>query len=205
MTRAEIDKAIQRKFRPRAGDSLPLRGKRGRGRQHVAQLFNKLGYKRGAEIGVAKGRNSKRLCARIPDLELICVDPWGRVDYSPEGDRVVKISTGMARERLALARKELAPYNIIWKQKPSMEAVREVEDDSLDFVHIDGGHDFDNVMLDIIHWSQKVRTGGIVSGHDYCIFYRAGVISAVNAYTAANGIAEWYVTAELRPTWFWVK
>lgn len=43
-------------------------------------------------------------------------------------------------------------------------------------------------MEDLIEWSKKVRVGGIVSGDDYYHFRKAGVIEAVDAYTAAHGI-----------------
>ena len=47
------------------------------------------------------------------------------------------------------------------------DAVKDIEDSSLDFVHIDGDHSYDFVMQDIILWGRKVRIGGIISGHDY--------------------------------------
>ena len=48
-----------------------------------------------------------------------------------------------------------------------MDAVKTFEDNSLDFVYIDGNHDFLNVAQDIHYWFKKVRPGGILSGHDY--------------------------------------
>jgi hypothetical protein len=86
-----------------------------------------------------------------------------------------------------------------------MDAVRKIKNESLDFVYIDGFHDFDWVMPDLIFWAQKVRRHGIVAGHDYYPFFRAGVMFAVDAYTRAHNINDWYVTREKEPTWFWVK
>ena len=45
-------------------------------RGHLAELFNELEFKRGAEIGVADGRNALTLCEKIPGLKLFCIDPW---------------------------------------------------------------------------------------------------------------------------------
>ena len=61
-------------------------------------------------------------------------------------------------------------------------------DKTLDFVFIDGDHTFNNVMLDILLWTPKVRKGGIISGHDYYSHKAGGVIPAVNAYCEANKI-----------------
>ena len=37
----------------------------------------------------------------------------------------------------------------------------------LDFVYIDGDHSYEGVKKDFKIWYNKVRTGGIVGGHDY--------------------------------------
>jgi hypothetical protein len=86
-----------------------------------------------------------------------------------------------------------------------MEALPLIPDNSLDFVYIDGRHEFDFVIQDIIGWSAKVRPGGIVAGHDYYNFYQGGIILAVDAYTRAHNISLWYITKEEQPSFFWVK
>eukprot|EP00931_Biecheleriopsis_adriatica_P010600 TRINITY_DN111675_c0_g1_i1.p1 TRINITY_DN111675_c0_g1~~TRINITY_DN111675_c0_g1_i1.p1 ORF type:complete len:452 (-),score=61.71 TRINITY_DN111675_c0_g1_i1:235-1590(-) len=49
----------------------------------------------------------------------------------------------------------------------------------LDLVFIDGDHEEDAVHLDLQAWVPRVRSGGIVAGHDYGYL---GVIKAVNDY-----------------------
>jgi len=60
-------------------------------------------------------------------------------------------------------------------------------------------------MQDIIVWSTKIRKGGIVSGHDYYRGRNNGVVPAVDAYTYAHQINEWFVTDEKEASFFWVK
>jgi len=89
-----------------------------------------------------------------------------------------------------------------------MEALADVPDGSLDFVYIDADHTFDHVMSDIIWWARKVRYGGIVAGHDYYRFRRAGVVPAVNVYTHQHGITRWFITDYLKdrtPSYFWMR
>ena len=42
-----------------------------------------------------------------------------------------------------------------------------MKDGSLDFVYIDGLHDFGSVKQDIAAWWPKVKVGGFIGGHDY--------------------------------------
>jgi len=42
----------------------------------LPRLFNELGFKTGAEIGVLRGEWSESLFKRIPDLKMYCIDKW---------------------------------------------------------------------------------------------------------------------------------
>lgn len=48
-----------------------------------------------------------------------------------------------------------------------MEALADFEDESLDFVYIDGNRTLPYITADIFGWETKLRKGGIMSGHDY--------------------------------------
>lgn len=170
----------------------------------MATLFNELGFKRGAEIGVAKGDFTITLCRNMPGLELFAIDAWqtydGYRDYRDQQqledyhDKVVE---------------RMAPFNCTIIRKWSMDAVDCFEDESLDFVFIDGNHDFKNVADDIVEWSKKVRKGGIVAGHD---FYdqdhgiKFGVKYVVRAWMEYNKIENWFIMhGDKCPSWFYVK
>ena len=49
----------------------------------------------------------------------------------------------------------------------SIDVAKTVEDGSLDFVYIDGLHDYGSVKRDIGAWWPKVKVGGFIGGHDY--------------------------------------
>ena len=51
--------------------------------------------------------------------------------------------------------------------EPSVEASKRFDKGSLDFVYIDANHSYEAVKQDIISWIPKVKSGGIISGHDY--------------------------------------
>ena len=149
----------------------------------LIKYFGELGFNKGAEIGVAAGYFSEAMFKVIPNLKLYCVDIWRQYRGNPWSKNKEK-NIAMLEE----ARSRLSKYDAELIQDMSMEAVKRFENDSLDFVFIDANHSFDYVMEDLIEWSKKVRVSGIVSGDDYYLFRKAGVIEAVDAYTKAHGI-----------------
>lgn len=175
-------------------------------RNDLAQLFAELGFKRGAEIGVAEGKYSEVLVKANPQVELHCIDPWYSYPTNPQGKT-------KQRHEFAYneAKRKMEGYNAHLIRKASIDAVRDFETDSLDFVYVDGNHLFDFVMLDLIAWSNKVRSGGIVSGDDYYALDQkrwvgGGVVEAVQAYTNAHQIPIWYIFAGYKSVDFmWVK
>jgi len=167
-------------------------------RDRLGPLFAEAGYTKGAEVGVRKGAFSRALCKVNPNLSLFCVDPW-----LPYGGR--RYTQEKQDGLLEVAKKTLAPYDATIIRKTSMDGVKDFKYDSLDFVYIDGNHKFDFVMEDIIHWSRRVRPGGIIACHDFHYGSNVEVVEAVCAYTRANHIDPWYVTKESQPTAYWVK
>ena len=149
----------------------------------LIKYFAKLGFTRGAEIGVAEGYLSEAMFKAIPNLHLYCIDIW-----QPYRGNAWSGSIARNDRNFMVASKRLANYDATLIRQMSMDAVKQFTDNSLDFVYIDSNHAFDYVMQDLIEWSKKVRVGGIVSGDDYYRFKKAGVIEAVDAYTKAHGI-----------------
>lgn len=167
-------------------------------REDMASLFNEMGFKTGAEIGVKAGVFSTILCERIPGLKLKCIDPWLGYRVTPSGRRMQRYFVHVTEN---LGKK----YGAEIIRKTSMEAVEDVPDGTLDFVYIDALHSFDYAMMDIIKWTPKVRLGGVVSGHDYIAHRKAEHVKiAVDAYVQAHGIQLFTTTMDW-PSFFWVR
>lgn len=131
-------------------------------REDLAALFAELGFKRGAEIGVERGLYSETICKANPGVQHYAVDYWKRIHrYRDHVD-------GEKLQRFYVeASERLEPYGVTVIRELSMNAVTRFDDGSLDYVYVDGAHDFQSVTNDIAEWSRKVRPGGIISGHDY--------------------------------------
>jgi len=167
-------------------------------RDDLATLFCELGMSKGAEIGVKRGDYSSILCMSNPLLKLKCIDAW---------NPTVDTSWDLAETIFIHAKKKLNPFNAKIIRKTSVYAADETPQASLGFVYIDADHSFNNVMQDIILWADRVRQGGIVSGHDYD---NPDVKTAVDAYVKIYKF-ELFVTEKGKkypdssPTWFFAK
>lgn len=195
-----LERAIWNRFKIiRGGSSLPYIGTGSR--DVLPELWNELGYKIGAEIGVRKAEYSEIICKAMPNVKLICVDPW----FAYRGADGTKAGGDRQEKYFQYCQRRLSNYDVQFIRKTSQDALNDIADESLDFCYIDAIHDFDSVIMDLLGWIKKVRKGGIISGHDYYHYHHFGVIEAINAYTHAHNIPQWYVTGEQDPSWFWQK
>ena len=163
-------------------------------------LFRALGFTKGVEVGVYRGRFTKALSMLNPELKLIGVDAWtvykNYKDFTPDD-----LEEGAYEE----ARARTAGLNVSLINALSMDAVKRFPDESLDFVFIDANHDYEFVVEDIAAWSKKVRKGGIVCGHDYVEGRGFGVIEAVNGWCHSHRIKPLFLWRDKCPSWMYVK
>ena len=163
-------------------------------RDDLPQFFVDMGFKVGAEIGVYKGAFTEKFCKA--GLKMYAIDPW--MTYKGLGGT----QEDQARQDFLYdhTQRTLAPYgDCVIIRSTSMDALKQFEDGSLDFVYIDGDHEFKFVAEDIVEWTKKVKKGGIVSGHDYVPSndapnpYVLHVKYVVDAFTNAFSIRNWYL------------
>ena len=99
-------------------------------RDDLPDFFVQMGFKTGAEIGVARGAFSEKFL--VAGLKLFGIDPWK--DYEDYPHPKLEADYQEAKKLQSV----YPNYQII--RKTSMEAVAEFEDESLDFAYIDGNH-----------------------------------------------------------------
>ena len=178
----------------------------GRGENGLALLFKELNFKIGAEIGVQAGNYTEVLCKTIPGLKLYGIDAWEVY----EGYKDIRGGQKEYDDNYKEAQKKTKSFDCELIKKWSMEAVKDFKDNSLDFVYIDGNHDFPHITEDINAWEKKVRIGGIVAGHDFARSnkerLKIHVKDVVHAWTCSHQINPWFViTGDRSPNWMWVK
>lgn len=181
-------------------------------RTDLASLFAELGFTIGAEIGTAAGDYAETLCKANPALKLYCVDKWQ--PYHGYSDHTHKSTLDGFYET---AKAKLAPYNVEMIRKWSVEAAKDFEDGSLDFCFIDANHRYEFVVADVAAWLPKIKSGGIISGHDYNQSRQSrkklfGVVEAITGWCSAYSVSPWFVikgewisVGDKTPSFFWVK
>ena len=114
----------------------------------------------GVEIGTEYGHNAKNILDILNIKKLYCIDPYvDETAFLHGKDR--------ANDAYLNAKKLLSKYdNVEIIRKTSNEAVKDIPN-SVDFVYIDGNHEYEFVHDDLMYYFPKVRKGGIIGGHDF--------------------------------------
>lgn len=110
------------------------------------------------EVGAHKGKSSSYMCVEIAnsykDIKFFVVDFW----YSEgEADRFK-----IFMDNMKPLKKRFKPLHMT-----SIEASKKFADNSIDFVFLDAGHEYEDVVEDVKAWYPKLKWHGVMAGHDY--------------------------------------
>jgi len=122
------------------------------------------------EIGCFLGRSACYLGERIKAsgkrVTLLCVDVWPTQFDFRDGKGGGDLIEAPFEIFLANVRQAGLIDIIVPIRRPSVQAAQFITND-LVAVFIDGDHEYDGCIADIRAWLPKVRSGGIIAGHDY--------------------------------------
>jgi hypothetical protein len=114
------------------------------------------------EVGSGGGDSARIFLDSGKVTSLVCVDPWG--DAKNYYDKIPVSSLAEAEKRFDTL---VGHDERVTKMKlSSLEAARLFENNSVDFVYIDGNHSYAAVLEDITAWLHAVRNKRI-GGHDF--------------------------------------
>jgi len=115
----------------------------------------------GVEIGVFEADFSKHILNNW-DGKLYLIDPWRKLD-----NEYIDISNVSESWKKAINNILGFEDRAFMLRGLSNQLVDLFSDNSLDFVYIDANHAYKYVKEDINIWYPKVKSGGILAGHDY--------------------------------------
>jgi predicted O-methyltransferase YrrM len=132
----------------------------------ITDILKNINAKKGVEIGVFKGQFTRQLLENWNGT-MYMIDPW-----RPLGDEYIDSSN----HREHTDAYERTMENIKGYENRAFmlrglgeELVDIFEDNSLDFIYIDGNHAYDYVVQDMKLWWPKLKKGGLFAGHDYLL------------------------------------
>lgn len=121
-----------------------------------------------AEIGVWKGKSICYLGVLIKnsnkDIKVYAIDTWKKMETENYHTNEQFENDELYNTFL----KTIEPISdiIIPQRGTSLEICEKFPDKYFDAVFIDACHDYECAKQDILHWLPKVKTNGILSGHD---------------------------------------
>jgi len=149
-----------------------------------------------AEVGVWKGHNTEHIIKVLPIKKIYAIDPWIPFSSSEHDAKTMSIAEQATRKRLSRYGNKV---EII---KSTADKAVKLLPEKMDFIYIDGNHDYEYVKNDIENYYKKLRVGGILAGDD--IQNRRipnGVAKALAEFTVKKKI-DFFIEA---PDWWLIK
>lgn len=149
--------------------------------QFYTEIANRR-YETLVEVGVWKGHSISFLARKIKELgyepKIYAVDLFEDA-IEEEWNKNLKEEISLITDIYNKVLENNEVRDMITDVKGlSWEMANNFEDNSIDFVFVDAGHEYESVVKDINAWLPKIKKGGIISGHDY--FNPCGVKQAVD-------------------------
>lgn len=160
-------------------------------RQELLKILPKNGIV--AEIGVDEGGFTKEILKFNSPNKLHLIDVWNTDRYH-QGKREQVENT---------FKNEIEQEKVVLNLGFSTEVVHDFPNGYFDWVYIDTTHCYKNTLKELEMYSEKIRHGGFLVGHDFIVgnwkgLVKYGVIEAVYEFCNKNNWELIYLTFENR-------
>ena len=166
----------------------------------IDELANKLQRNVvGLEIGICRGENIVYFLENTNKIDKIhCIDP-----YLPYMDWIGPITQDDMDSYYEITIKNFAPHmnRIMMYKDTSDNCVSKFENEQFDYIFIDGDHSYEGIIKDLYNYYDKVKTGGIFSGHDINL---PDVQRALREFRTTNNINNEIKFTDIN-VWYWTK
>ncbi len=154
----------------------------------------------GCEIGVWKGALTEHFLKNLRIKKYYLIDPY---EFGPQyptiwwGGKIAKSQNDMdqiRKEAMSLIDAIDVKCERVWIRKSSEDAVSEIEDESLDWVYIDGNHEYEFVNHDLNAYIKKVKTGGLIMCDDL------GWVNDAGKEPVTDAVFDWLLVNKAKVT-----
>jgi hypothetical protein len=121
------------------------------------------------EVGTWQGGFTQSILSKDNVTKVYCVDPYRHFTNNEYPDGMNELSQQQFDSLFTQVKQRLTlsyASKVEFIRKLSVEGSKHFEDNSLDFVYIDGNHDYKYVLEDLKAWYPKVKKGGYLCGDD---------------------------------------
>jgi len=144
-----------------------------------------------AELGVDKGLFSQQIVEICNPRKLHLIDIWASARFNETKAMNVKETF----------KEKIENDSILIHRQLSTEVVNDFEDNYFDWIYIDTSHTYKTTLEELNSYSQKIKPGGLIAGHDYTmgnwlLGTKYGVIEAVTEFCVTKGWKFVYLTAD---------
>ena len=166
-------------------------------RSSLKYAISKLGkIEKSIEVGVRDGLNSLEILKGVDFLYLVDNYPIYDEMWSgnKNGEKIVprpEVLDRKFQDRCKeLMLKNIEPFKdrVKFFELSSVEASKQFEDKSLDYIYIDACHNYEHVLEDLKAWYPKIKDSGVISGHDFNKPHFPGVTKAVIDFATENNL-----------------
>jgi hypothetical protein len=158
----------------------------------------------GAEIGVCRGLNAAMLYMSARPKKLHLVDIWDR-DILTEIHHPKELHyNDWESDVRSLFNEEIKLGFVEIHRQTGVLFLTSCEDKSLDWVYLDSDHSYENISKELYLAISKVKTGGIIGGHDFMVHegaWGSGVVRAVIDEIQKGRIHMQFITDERFPSY----
>jgi hypothetical protein len=145
------------------------------------------------EIGVWRGKFSRQILDTVNPLHLALIDPWEHFD---DGDKTDAFAGRTQKQRFEDIYNDVCQQfinevesgQVSIMRELSDTAIKQFEDQTIDFAYIDGDHSYEGVCADLAALFPKMRDEGIIAFDDYHRFgwWGDGVLRAIHEFIGRN-------------------
>jgi len=125
-----------------------------------------------AEVGVAYGHFSALMLEQLQPEKFIAIDSFAFVAGNEPWKQTVLKDSGLSHLDLYKKRfqKEIEKGQMEILAGLSWEMLEKLPDKSLDYLYLDAGHSYEEVVKDIEQVKKKIKDSGIIQFNDYTLF-----------------------------------
>ena len=113
------------------------------------------------EIGVYEGDFSQQILKTVKPKKLFLIDPWDEENHE-EGQGEKRYQKVLDKFQSEIKNGTVVVYRAV-----SHDVIEKFDNDFFDWIYLDGGHTYDNIMEQFSEYLPKVKLHGFVTGDDY--------------------------------------